>query len=59
MEINHGRVYHSKLKKVGHTYGAVYYGKLEFTVVNFLYCDLNQWLHKVYPHSLILSYLIK
>ena len=33
---NQGRVYHSKLKNAGHTYGAVYYGKLEFTIVNFL-----------------------
>ena len=28
MEINQGKVYHSKLKNAGHTYGAVYYGKL-------------------------------
>ena len=43
MEINQGKVYHSKLKNAGHTYGAVYYGKLEFTILNFLQCDLNQW----------------
>ena len=42
MEINHGKVYHSKLKNAGHTYGAIYYGKLEFTILNFRQCDLNQ-----------------
>ena len=42
MEINQSKVYHSKLKNPGHTYGAVYYGKLEFTILNFLQCDLNQ-----------------
>ena len=35
MEINQSNVYHSKLKNAGHTYGAVYYGKIEFTIVNF------------------------
>ena len=34
MEINQGKVYHSKLKNAGHTYGTVYYGKIEFTMVN-------------------------
>ena len=35
VEINQGKVYDNKLKNAGHTYGAVYYGKLEFTIVNF------------------------
>ena len=43
MEINQSKVYHNKLKNVGHTYGAVYYGKIEFTIVNFLQCDLNHY----------------
>ena len=36
IEIKQSKVYYSKLKNAGHTYGAVYYGKLEFTIVNFL-----------------------
>ena len=32
MEINHGKVYQSKLKNAGHTYGAVYYGKLLYSL---------------------------
>ena len=51
MEINQGKVYHSKLKNADHTYGAVYDGKIEFTIVNFLQCDLNHY------HNIISSIL--